>query len=144
MKVVLEFLTQPAQSPDLNVLDLGAWFSIQAVVEEIKYERETETYVPARFVRRIITAVMNAWKTWLASEKLELLFLELASNVRKVLRANGGNDYDGHSGVRKQLKRLLEKRGDIEPWRYEVFEYSELEQYEPYFKIMQFLDCETI
>ena len=30
-------VTQPSKSPDLNVLDLGAWYSLQVAVD--KYER---------------------------------------------------------------------------------------------------------
>ena len=34
----IEFLLQPAKSTDLNVLDLGAWWSLETAVNELWYD----------------------------------------------------------------------------------------------------------
>jgi len=41
-EIELKFECQPKKSPDLNVLDLGAWFSIQSKVPAVRYEHNPE------------------------------------------------------------------------------------------------------
>ena len=36
----VQFLPQPAQSPDLNTLDLGAWWSLETDVSALRYDPE--------------------------------------------------------------------------------------------------------
>lgn len=42
------FVQQPPQSPSLNALDLGAWFSLAAGVDEVRYEADATARVQDR------------------------------------------------------------------------------------------------
>jgi len=42
-RLPVRFITQPTKSPDFNVLDLGAWNSLQSAVTEVKYDSEAES-----------------------------------------------------------------------------------------------------
>jgi hypothetical protein len=65
-----EFITQPAKPPDLNVLDQGAWTSLQVAVDAVKDQEsrglmqlnETELY----------QAMLTGWDEWckISSTKL--------------------------------------------------------------------------
>ena len=98
----MEFVAQPARSPDLNVLDLGAWYSLQSVVEEIKYEVKPTK----KITHRIIDAVNKAWDDWCAADKLSGLFNTLRHNTHAIVKAEGGAEYERHNGARKSRRRL--------------------------------------
>jgi hypothetical protein len=88
-----EFITQPAKSPDLNVLDQGAWTSLQVAVDAVKDQasrglmqlNETELY----------QAMLTGWDEWckISSTKLTSLFSLLQLNAQKILECQGGNMY---------------------------------------------------
>jgi hypothetical protein len=42
-RLPVRFITQPTKSPDFNVLDLGAWNSLQSAVEEVKYNPDADS-----------------------------------------------------------------------------------------------------
>jgi hypothetical protein len=97
-------VTQPARSPDLNVLDLGAWNSLQAIVPVVKYEKdETE-----KIYTRLIKAVLRAWEEWAAAEKLEKLFNTLYEVCRVIQRFKGGSRFTLPHYTRKIYKELTD------------------------------------
>ncbi|KAF0695539.1 Aste57867_13656 [Aphanomyces stellatus] len=73
---------QPPNSPDLNVLDLGFFASIQA----LQYKSVSRT------VDDVIQATMTAFVT-LSSVKLEDVFLTLQAVMRLVLENDGDNHF---------------------------------------------------
>jgi hypothetical protein len=79
-KVIL--FNQPANSPDLNINDLGLFNAIQAV-----YNRE----VP-RTYDDIITCVQRAYWEY-PREKINRLFLTKMAVMNEIIRCNGDNDY---------------------------------------------------
>jgi len=88
--ITIEFIPQPTRSPDLNVLDLGAWYSLQSVVEECKYEAEATK----KLTHRVIDEVLKAWSRWESAEKLTALFKTLEKVVAQVVKHEGGNQFD--------------------------------------------------
>ena len=86
----LEFIPQPTRSPDLNVLDLGAWNSLQSVVEECRYEANPTK----KLTHRLIDVVLEAWDSWQSAEKLGKLFNPLERVVTGVIQNDGGNQFD--------------------------------------------------
>jgi len=88
--IKIEFISQPTKSPDLNVLDLGAWNSLQSVVEECQLECN-----PTKKINhRLIDAVLKAWTEWESANKLAKLFYTLERVVKCVVRQDGGNQFN--------------------------------------------------
>ena len=85
----IEFVAQPARSPDLNVLDLGAWWSLQVTVDRLKEENGGAT-VSEQVLR---DRVLEAWDLWQGAEKLDKLFNTLWNVLSKIEEVNGGNNY---------------------------------------------------
>ena len=85
----IEFIAQPPHSPDLNVLDLGAWRSLDVAVDKVKRDRmgrqlnNIEIYHAAR----------DAWRSWAGAEKLTALFDTLQMTWRCIIECNGANTY---------------------------------------------------
>ncbi|KAF0723092.1 hypothetical protein Ae201684P_000200 [Aphanomyces euteiches] len=73
---------QPPNSPDLNVLDLGFFASIQS----LQYKTMSRT------VDDVIRATLSAFND-LSYEKLESVFLTFQVVMRLVLEHNGGNHF---------------------------------------------------
>ena len=83
----IDFVAQPAKSPDLNVLDLGGWRSIEATVTEI----DSEGY---DWVRTVCDHVKFAWEKWATdSERITRLFAKLPQIAQCIIDCDGGNDY---------------------------------------------------
>jgi len=80
------FVSQPARSPDLNALDLGAWWSLEKAVGEITQKSDEETWIEA--VQR---RVMEAWNQWNAEDKCCKIFSSLKLVWAKIKEVNGGN-----------------------------------------------------
>ena len=78
----IQVLVQPAQSPDLNVDDLGFFRSLQSDVSLV-----------AKGSRRdLLAAVVQCWNEHPA-EKMEAVWLCLYTSYRGVLESVGGNEY---------------------------------------------------
>ena len=92
--VPVEFVTQPTRSPDLNVLDLGAWNSLQVAVQDIKYEK-VECPIPIH--ERLRVAVLSAWETWCCEAVVSKLFATLLEVNKKVVIHKGANNFDFHT-----------------------------------------------
>ncbi|KAF0709448.1 hypothetical protein AaE_012882 [Aphanomyces astaci] len=86
--------SQPPNSPDLNVLDLGFFASIQA----LQYKFESHS------VDDVIRATLAAFAL-LESDKLVDAFLTLQAVMRLVLENNGGNQFRLPHLGKKALRR---------------------------------------
>jgi len=85
---VFEFVAQPPRSPDLNVLDLGAWNSLQVAVDNLKHEGN-----PSATVSELFDRCIDAWAKWPAAQVLTKLFNTLSAVLCQVKEARGGNEY---------------------------------------------------
>ena len=83
------FMAQPARSPDLNMLDLGAWCSINPLVPEIKIALDA-----AAPIEQVISNVQQAWSQWNSSEKLAQLDDTLQHIFPLIEKCEGGNLYE--------------------------------------------------
>lgn len=63
------FVAQPARSPDLNLLDLGAWNSINAIVPEVSHALSAGAPI-----EQIIANVKRAWEQWNSLKKVEITY----------------------------------------------------------------------
>lgn len=91
----IEFLAQPPRSPDLNILDLGAWNSLQAAVYRTV---DKFTYVPpasaSNAYDRVNDAVMNAWEHWrTGNNPISRIIATLEKVFQCIIDRNGGNDF---------------------------------------------------
>ncbi|XP_021717069.1 uncharacterized protein LOC110684935 [Chenopodium quinoa] len=95
---------QPPQSPDLNVLDLGLFNTIQS----IQYEHFPNN------VDELTEKVEEAFTTFDANAN-KYIWLSLQSCMTEILKKDGGNNYI----LQHMKKRLLDRQG-ILPERLEV------------------------
>ena len=84
----IHFVAQPSNSPDLNVLDLGAWNSLRVAVENLRKKNRTHE-LRAEEIR---VACLEAWKEW-DGEKLEKLF-SLLEKILIIIRDSNGDKYE--------------------------------------------------
>ena len=109
------FLLQPAQFPDLNMLDLGAWWSLETAVNELHYDPawNQRTERPSELLRDLNETVLKTWTSWSTSEILAKLQSTLIQNYWSTLKAKGRNVYERHSALPsptlKQLADLLDE-----------------------------------
>ena len=89
---------QPPNSPDLNILDLGFFSSIQS----IQYKTSSKT------TEELVAAVEKAFVDYPVC-KLNRVFLTLQSCMREVMRAGGGNRYN----IPHLKKSMLERQGSL-------------------------------
>ncbi|ETV89837.1 hypothetical protein H310_15325 [Aphanomyces invadans] len=85
---------QQPNSPDLNVLDLGFFASIQS----LQYKEES------RSVDDVIRSTLAAFEM-LSYEKLEDVFLTLQAVMRLILELDGGNNYSLPHLKKSSLRR---------------------------------------
>jgi len=78
----VSLVCQPAQSPDLNVLDLGYFTAIQAL------QQQKKTQSPQQLVEAVELSFVE-----LRRETLENIVFTLATCMEQVLLHAGGNDY---------------------------------------------------
>ena len=100
-KVEIEVITQPSKSPDLNVLDLGAWHSLQIAVDKLKRElneaggecTRVQLMVLQKPEHRIIDLVETTWHQWESAAKLSKLFSSLSRILELVVLHRGDNNF---------------------------------------------------
>ena len=85
------FIAQPPCSPDMNVLDLGAWTSIQCKVPPIVGDEGIDENA---WAAQIVAQTKIAWDSWKSVEPLGNLFHKLRQIFRNVVETNGGNTFD--------------------------------------------------
>lgn len=90
----ISFQIQPAQSPDLNKLDLCLFASLQARSHILREETNS--------MPDLIQAVRNAWANYSATDLIRVEALKYVV-YREILKSEGGNQYDiPHSGIRQR------------------------------------------
>lgn len=108
---IIQFVRQPAQSPDLNILDLGIFHSRKCRVSQLKHRTDK--------LPDLINKVKQAYAEY-DRETLDHIWAHLYDVWRSVLIAEGGNDYPSpHGGGRAQSKAhpsAVNRRIDIEPY----------------------------
>jgi hypothetical protein len=95
-KVDLDMIAQPAQSPDLNILDRCFFKSLSA---DVKFKMKTNLF-------ELRDAVIEAWEEYPA-EKLERCWATLYAGYRGILEDLGGNVYSSHGGARRRRRAGL-------------------------------------
>jgi hypothetical protein len=93
----IHLFLQPENSPDLNVLDLGFFASIQAIQIE----------KPIYGIDALIAAVVAAYEN-LHYTTLDDIFLSLQNVMICILRADGANEYTLPHMGKQRLRRLGE------------------------------------
>jgi len=89
-RVLVTFICQPSQSPDFNVLDLGAWTSLQAAVDELDLYNNERTNMEMKLVK----ACQKAWDRWASAEKLTSLFDSWLASLNRVAEVDGDTKYE--------------------------------------------------
>ena len=92
----VRFKTQPSNSPDLNILDLGFFASLKARVWAMKWQ--------AANVEQLVEKVTAAFNLY-PPETITLIWAQLYAVYNAVLRQNGGNKYvNPHSGINRRAR----------------------------------------
>ena len=87
--LTIEFKAQSPHSPDVNVLDAGAWWSLQVAVDEVDdVAGQTATEIVVH------DAVLRAWNTWVNSDRIQKLFDDVTLNCGEIIRTHGGNLFE--------------------------------------------------
>lgn len=84
---------QPANSPDLNLLDLGVWHSIERVVNKLRRNLFNPSRSKQLEIEAFIPAVEEAWKRWNSAVKIGQLKDTLLEVWRQIVECNGGNTF---------------------------------------------------
>lgn len=100
-KVEIVVMTQPSKSPDLNVLDLGAWNSLQVAVDKMKRQlneaggecTRVQCMILQKPEHRITSLVETTWHQWESAEKLSKLFSTLVRILELVVMHRGDNNF---------------------------------------------------
>lgn len=83
----ISFLTQPARSPEMNALDLGAWWSLETEVAKVK----ADPLLNMPTAEIIMRAVKIAWdQNWDATSKLREIFKSKTVVMGEVAKQRGG------------------------------------------------------
>ena len=95
-RVSVKVLTQPAQSPDVNVNDCAFFSSLQTQIKKQgTYNTKREEYLD------LVKEEFGAFDPY----KLDRIWAIMYDNLRSILKNRGGNDYKPeHTGKRKRQK----------------------------------------
>jgi hypothetical protein len=89
-------VTQPAQSPDMNVNDLGFFNSLKAHVDDIK--------LGALRIEDMLVGIRQAWDEY-DSDTIDRIWAHQLSCYREIMKVMGSNDYVApHSNIRKRQR----------------------------------------
>jgi hypothetical protein len=96
----IQVVTQPAQSPDLNVNDLGFFRSMKTRVEALK--------APGATLDTMMDGVEQAWEEY-DVPTLEIIWAHQLECYRRILEQEGGNFYEApHSNIGKRQRGGLQ------------------------------------
>ena len=97
----VDVITQPAQSPDIIVLDLCFLHSLQRAALHIKYSTTS--------VEEFVAQVEQAFRDYLIEKLVRCCALQLVA-YRQILMDMGGNQYHmPHTGIRSKQKENIAK-----------------------------------
>ena len=82
------FVAQPAKSPEFNVLDLGAWNSMQVAVRKMRPCKRED------WIEQIVETAKSAWEEWCKLDKISSLFELLEDISRAIIKVHGDNSYE--------------------------------------------------
>jgi hypothetical protein len=92
--------TQPAQSPDLNILDIGVFRGLQSRSEEFRIESNSVSDLVERVKKTFYT---YPWQL------LDNCWAVLHEHYRLIRMDNGGNKFpDPHCGIRRRVAKGLD------------------------------------
>jgi hypothetical protein len=83
------FVASPAKSPDLSLLDLGAWYSLITAKERVKAQDWGRTNMELKIVK----ACEAAWQAWDAAPTITNLVAKWKEVLQEIIKHNGGNDF---------------------------------------------------
>lgn len=90
----IQFLRQPPSSPDMNLLDFAAWFSMDRVVQDVRVLGDNDG-MPMK--ERIVDAVIKAWnEDWDCESALCACTVKLIQQYEEILKHGGNNDFQSH------------------------------------------------
>ena len=90
--VKLELISQPPNSPDMNVLDLGLFNALQSV----------QLRTPSNNIKHLVDSVTNAYAAY-PSSKISDIFITLQSVLESTITSNGSNNFKIKHGLKKGL-----------------------------------------
>jgi len=99
-KFDIRVVTQPAQSPDLNINDLAFFASLQTDVELVAKENVSD----------LVEAVEKSWEEF-PPDRMAAVWRCLYGSFKGIIESNGGNEYSHHTGSRKAHRKST-KAGD--------------------------------
>jgi hypothetical protein len=96
--LLMEYTTQPAQSPDFNICDLAIFNALQRKTDRLKKEAN-------KSIDELWTVVKNVYDEY-PKESIQICYGHLYANYNECLKHNGDNRYKGpHDGVRVKFAR---------------------------------------
>jgi hypothetical protein len=99
----IEYITQPAQSPDLNICDLSIFNSLQKRVDHLKSKGDHS-------ILALWDATEKSFEDY-PKDAISVSFGHLYANYNECLKHNGDNKYDSpHADVRRNFARGLPLR----------------------------------
>ena len=101
-KFNIELACQPPNSPEPNVLDLGIWMSLQAMVDRLARDKRTNTAA-------LDATVRDAWERYdevCEGLTMATVWAKLEDIARVVIAADGDNDNDEgkNAGAKKRVR----------------------------------------
>ena len=121
----MHLINQSAQSPDLNILDLGFFRAIQSIKEQLSIKDE----------EKLIKAVEDAYNNY-DPVHLNYIFLSLQQCMVEILKCKGNNNYNqphmNKAGLDKQgkLPVTLEVDRALVQSAFNLIEDGRLEDYQ--------------
>lgn len=116
----IHFIAQPSCSPDLNVLDLGAWRSMDIAVDKVK----RNSFLRQLDEMEIYDAARDAWISWQSADKLDKLFDTLQAVWRCIIDNDGSNNFLlPHKKIMKlhfENGKKIPRKARIEPRTWQI------------------------
>tara|TARA_R110002050_G_scaffold113281_1_gene227946 strand:+ start:1582 stop:1869 length:288 start_codon:yes stop_codon:yes gene_type:complete len=93
----------------LNVLDLGAWHSLQVAVDKYKRDHRVEYSQldsPQKPTHRIIELVKKTWEEWISVPRINKLFHDVILVMKEILRVDGDNNFEVPHLQKKKINTI--------------------------------------
>ncbi|XP_074315129.1 uncharacterized protein LOC141651310 [Silene latifolia] len=100
----MELICQPPNSPDLNILDLGFFRSIQ----NLQHKKSSKS------ILQLVDVVGRAYDE-IDNEKLQFVWVSLHACMNEILRDEGGNSYPIPHVGKKRLDRVQLLENKVKP-----------------------------